>query len=304
MRSKSLALLSLATILGFTLAGCSAPPAPAGSQSEQISVVAATSVYGDIAKNIGGSHVKVTSVITDPTQDPHSYQADAQVQLALSKAHVVVQNGGGYDDFLTSLLSSAKNSDVVVVNVTTVSGYDTHPASGEFNEHLWYDFPTMQKLVATLVKTFSTVTPAASKEFAANGAAFDARLATLEADEASLKSRFSGEGVAITEPVPLYLLTASGLSNKTPAQFSEAIEAGTDVSPLVLQQTIKLFSGKKVKLLAYNEQTSGAETTQIIAAAKSAKIPVVGFTETLPAAKSYLGWMTENLAAVKAALTQ
>lgn len=304
MRRNPLALLSLAAVVGLTLAGCSAPATLQNSAAHQIQVVASTNVYGDIAHQVGGSHVAVTSIIADPSQDPHSYQADAQVQLALSKASIIIENGAGYDDFVTTLLGSAKNPDAVILNVATLSGYDQHPASGEFNEHLWYDFATVHKVVASLVKSFSAAEPKAAQSFAANGAAFDSRLATLEADEANLKSRFAGEGVAITEPVPLYLLTASGLINKTPAPFSEAIEAGTDVSPLVLQQTLKLFSAKKVNFLAYNSQTSSPETAQVIAAAKKANISVVAFTETLPESKDYLEWMSENLAAVKAVLTQ
>lgn len=303
MRRNSQKLFAVVIIAGLAMTGCSATSNPTAN-SGTITVVASTDVYGDIAKQIGGSHVSVTSIITDPSQDPHSYEADAQVQLSLSKAHIVIQNGGGYDDFVATLLSSAKNAGVVVLNAATISGYDQHPASGEFNEHLWYDFPTMRKVAASLVASYSAIDSGASKDFAANAAAFDSRLVTLEADEASLKSRFAGQGVAITEPVPLYLLSAAGLDNKTPEKFSEAIEAGTDVSPLVLQQTLTLFAENRVKLLAYNAQTSGSETKQVIAAAKKAGIAVVPFTETLPASKDYLEWMTENLAAVKSALTE
>ena len=303
MRRNSPALLAVVIIVGLSLTGCASGAPQTAAEAGTIAVVASTNVYGDIAKQIGGKHVSVTSIITDPSQDPHSYEADAQVQLSLSKAHIVIQNGGGYDDFVTTLLGSAKNPDAVVLNATTISGYDQHPAAGEFNEHLWYDFPTVRKIAASLAQSFTAVDSGAAKDFTANVTAFDARMATLEADEASLKSRYNGEGVAITEPVPLYLLSAAGLENKTPDKFSEAIEAGSDVSPLVLQQTLKLFTDNKVKLLAYNAQTTGAETNQVIAAAKKAGIAAVPFTETLPASKDYLEWMTENLAAVKAALT-
>ena len=114
----------------------------------------------------------------------------------------------------------------------------------------------------------------------------------------------AGEGVAITEPVPLYLLDAIGLDNRTPEKFSEAIESGNDVSPVVLQETLRLFTDRQVRLLAYNEQTSGAETTRVLAAAKQADIPVVPVTETLPSGKDYLSWMNANLDAVAGALAK
>ena len=287
----------------LALTGCSAgTSADAGSASGKLSIVASTNVYGSIAEAVGGDLVDVTSIIDDPAQDPHSFEADAQVQLALSKADVVVENGGGYDDFVDTLLKGASNADAVVLNAATISGYDQEPATGEFNEHLWYDFPTVQKVADELSAQLGKIDADDAATFEANAAAFTAKLKTLEATEAKLKSSSAGAGVAITEPVPLYMLDAAGLVNKTPDAFSEAIEEGSDVSPAVLQQTLALFADGSVKLLAYNEQTTGAETEQLLAAAKANNVAVVPVTETMPAGTDYIGWMTSNLDAITAAL--
>jgi zinc/manganese transport system substrate-binding protein len=300
MRTKN-ALLALSggLAVALVLAGCSPAPAPGDGR---IHVVASTSVYGDIAKQIGGTLVDVTSIISNPSQDPHSYEADAQVQLALSKADVVLQNGGGYDDFVDTLLAGVNNHGGTLLNAATISGYDQKPATGEFNEHLWYDFPTMEKVANTLASTFSTLDPSGAAAFAANASTFTHALGVLQADEAAIKATSAGTGVAITEPVPLYLLDAAGLVNKTPAEFSRAVEAGTDVSPVVLKQTLALFTSHAVKLLAYNEQTSGPETQVVLAAAKKAGVAVVPVRETLPAGENYLSWMTGTLSEMKAAL--
>jgi zinc/manganese transport system substrate-binding protein len=162
----------------------------------------------------------------------------------------------------------------------------------------------VQKLTTALTDALSKADPAQKATFAKNAEAFSGKLAALQNREAELKAKYAGEGIAVTEPVPLYMLESSGLVNKTPEKFSAAIEAGTDVSPLVLQQTLALFSGHQVKLLAYNEQTSGPETERVMAAAKAAGIPVVPVTETLPKGKDYVGWMNANLDAVGAALAR
>lgn len=295
-------MTSVVLISALALAGCASTSTPASDG--RIRVVASTDVYGDIAQQIGGSSISVDSIISDPSQDPHSYEADAQVQLALSHADVVIENGGGYDDFVDTLLKGANNSSATVINVATVSGRNQKPATGEFNEHLWFDYPTMSKLAAKLAARFTKLDAGKASEFAANLTKFDAALQVFEADEVALKRAHAGEGVAITEPVPLYLLDAAGLDNKTPEKFSEAVEGGTDVSPLVLRNTLALFSGHAVRALVYNEQTSGPETQQVLAAAKSAGIPVVAVRETLPAGKSYREWMTDTLAALKAALAE
>jgi zinc/manganese transport system substrate-binding protein len=293
-------VISVALVAILALSGCASTSAAADGR---LQVVASTDVYGDIAQSIGGGVVDVTSIISDPSQDPHSYEGDAQVQLSLSQADVVIQNGGGYDDFVTTLLSGAHNPDAVVLNAATISGIDQHPATGEFNEHVWYDFPTVKRVVDKIAATFSRLAPKDAGTFAANARTFDAKLAQLESQEAAIKATSGGVGAAITEPVPLYMLTASGIVNKTPAAFSQAIESGTDVSPAVLQQTLALFSDHAVKLLAYNEQTTGPETEAVLAAAKKANIAIVPVTETLPAHKDYLSWMASNLSAIRAAVS-
>jgi len=302
MRTKyALPLISGGIALSLALVGCSTA-APPQKDDGLIQVVASTNVYGDIAKQIGGDRVSVTSIISDPAQDPHSYEADARVQLALSKADVVIQNGGGYDDFVDTLLKGANNPKVVLLNAATISGYDQAPETGVFNEHLWYDFPTVRKVVTKIESTLAKLDPKHASVFAAKGATFSAAVSSLESSEAALKTTAVGEGAAITEPVPLYMLDALGLVNKTPKKFSAAIEEGTDVSPLVLTQTLALFSDHAVKLLAYNEQTSGPQTEQVLAAAKKAGVPTVPVRETLPAGKDYIAWMTATLAAITASL--
>jgi zinc/manganese transport system substrate-binding protein len=304
---RLVALISGASLA--LLAGCgsssdsgsdgSASGSPASASA--IPVVASTNVYGDIVEQIGGDKVSVTSVISDPDQDPHSYEANTQNQLALSKAKVVIENGGGYDDFIDRMLMSAGNSSAQVINAVKVSG-KTAPKGGELNEHVWYDFPTVAKIADRVAAALGKADPANAATFAKNVETFKAKLTPLQTKEADIKEKHGGEAIGITEPVPLYLTEASGLVNKTPAEFSEAIEEGDDVSPKILQETLALYSGKQVKALIYNAQTSGPQTQKVEDAAKAAGIPVVPVTETLPKGKDYLGWMTSNVDALASAL--
>ena len=304
-------LVALAAVVMLVVAGCSS--GSAGSPSSGLSrsssaagggpvkVVASTNVYGDIVKVIGGSAVAVTSIIDSPDRDPHEYEADAQTQLALSKAQLVIENGGGYDDFVDTMLESDRTKPTVI-NVTNISGRNQQLADGEFNEHLWYDLPTMEKLAAQLVTDLSAAAPGQAATFKRNAKAFTAQLGQLQHHAADIKAKHAGEGMAITEPVPLYLLEAAGLVNKTPEEFSEAIEGDTDVPPAVLKDTEDLFDTRQVRLLAYNAQTTGPQTEAILAAAKRNNIPVVPVTETLPPRQTYLSWMQANLQAVSIAL--
>jgi zinc/manganese transport system substrate-binding protein len=302
MNRKLLAVPAL-IVTALVLTGCangasaSSPP----TASAELKVVASTDVWGDVAASVGGDHVAVTSIIDGPDKDPHEYQADARDQLALSKASVVIVNGGGYDSFIDTMLESSQNAKRVTLDAVEISGHRAQDDAA-LNEHVWYDFPTVTKVIAALRDAFIKRDPKNAAAYTANAKTLAAEVTALKAREVQLKATYAGEGVAITEPVPLYLLEPIGLVDKTPEKFSEAIENGTDVAPSVLQSTLELFSGHAVKLLVYNEQTTGAQTEAALKAAKAADIPVVAVTETLPKGKTYVSWMTANLDALAAAL--
>jgi zinc/manganese transport system substrate-binding protein len=293
-------------VVALTACGSSTPPASNTSSSagvaERVTVVASTNVYGDIAKQVGGDKVDVVSIISDPSQDPHSFEANPQTQLQLSKAKVIIENGGGYDDFVDTMLK-ASNSGAQVLNAVAISG-KTAEAGEELNEHVWYDFPTVAKLADQIAAALSKADSGDASVFTANAAAFTNKLQALQQQESEIAASAKGEGVAITEPVPLYMLEACGLVNRTPEEFSEAIEEGGDIAPRVLQQTLALMTGKQVAALVYNEQTVGPETEKLKEAAESGGVAVVPVTETMPDGKDYLGWMGDNLSAVRAAVSR
>ena len=105
------AAIASATVCAVAVtAGCGSSAGDVTSAPGMVSVVTSTNVYGDIVRQIAGGKATVTSIISDPSQDPHSYQASTKVQLKLSKAKPVVENGGGYDDFVDQMLSTGKNT--------------------------------------------------------------------------------------------------------------------------------------------------------------------------------------------------
>ena len=317
-----MARIAIIAIAALALASCAATPAPT-TDDATVQIVASTNVYGSIATAIGGEHVTVTSLISSSAQDPHSYEASAQDQLAVSKADLVIENGGGYDPFIDTLLE-ASSTDAVVVNASEASGLleGDHDHEGEehadeehadeeegheghdhiegFNEHVWYSLHGMEHFAEHLAGELSELDAANAASYEQNLAAFVAEIEQLEATAESLHELAEGQSAAITEPVPLYLLEAAGFSNVTPAEFSEAIEEGTDVPPAALRDTLAVIS--TVALLAYNSQTASSETEQLRAAAEESGVPVVEFTETLPDGADYVTWMTDNLEAIAAAL--
>ena len=287
--------MALAGLVVPLAAACS--PAPLPGETGGLQVVASTNVWGSVVNQVGGSLVSVTSLIQDPAADPHSYEANARNQLAVKKAALVVTNGGGYDDFVDTMVASL-DSPPPMVHAFSIA------ATGQDNEHVWYDLPAVRAVADEIAAQLSLIDPSNAATFAANAKTFDAQVADLEKQVADIKQKAGGTPIAITEAVPLYLTEAAGLVNLTPPQFSAAIENETDVPPAVLADTLELFSTHGVKALVYNSQTTGPQTEAVVAAAKAAKIPVVAVTETLPSGIAYVEWMQRTITALHEAVVR
>lgn len=315
---RSVPALLVAVAAGAALTGCAAPT----PQAEGLSIVASTNVYGDIAAAIGGDLATVTSIIDSPAQDPHSYEASAQDQLAISGADLVIENGGGYDPFI-DLLVEGSGTTAVVISAAAVAGLEEDAHSDEeahseddahsedvdhghlegVNEHVWYDVHVMGDVAAAIAAELAELDAANAEAYEQNLAAWLAELEAVEAELEAAAATLGGGVVAATEPVPAYLLAELGFDDETPEEFTEAIEEGADVPPLALQQTLDLIASGEVRLLAYNEQTASPETERVREAAEAAGIPVVSFVETLPDGEDYVSWMRANIEAVVGALT-
>lgn len=296
-RTRLIAASATVAATALVLAGCTTTVSDAPST---IQVIASTDVYGSLAKTVGGSYATVTSIIDDPAKDPHEYQADARTQLTVSKAQVIIENGGGYDDFVDTMISASGNKNFSLINAVRLSSYNS--SSADFNEHVFYDYPTVGKVVDAIVADFSKADPSHSATFADRGAKLRIQIDTLENDAKNLAGSTTGVGVAITEPLPDYVLGALGMKIVTPSAFSKAIDQGTDAPAGVVEQTIATLTSGEAKLLVYNVQTSGAQTDVVLAAAKKAGIPAVPVSETLPSGFGYIEWQQGVLATIAQAL--
>jgi len=314
-------------VAGLILAGCTPTNAGAdsGSDSGAVRIVASTSVYASLAGAIGGDRVEVTPIIASLSQDPHAYEASARDQLTISRADLIVENGGGYDSFIDGLIESTGTDAVVLTAVEyakeagIVDAPDHHDDDDEgpehdhghehehehldgVNEHVWYDLTTVSYLAEDLAEHLAELDPEGAETYEANAAEFAGGMSDLDGALAEIVFDHSGAKVFVTEPVPLALTDAADLVNVTPAEFSEAVEEGQDVPPAVLLEASRLIRSGDISVVIANAQTGGAETTEVIEWAEAAGIPVVEFTELLPDGETYQSWMGENIRALADAL--
>jgi zinc/manganese transport system substrate-binding protein len=268
--------------------------------STKVHLVAAENFWGNIASQIGGSHIVVTSIITDPSADPHLYESDARDAGAVAGANIVIENGLGYDDFMNKLLAASPATARQILSANTILGVTGNDA----NPHLWYDIPRVHIVAESIEGALAAKDPAHTADYEANLNTFEASLQPLIDEIATIKAKDAGVAVAYTERVPGYLLADADLSVKTPAGFASAIEDGNNPSPADTQTMDALVANHGIKVLLYNSQATSPLTQTVQTLAKQAGIPIVGVTETLPANEpTYQAWQLDQLKTLAGALS-
>ncbi len=269
------------------------------TNSSTLQVVAAENFWGNITSQIGGNHIEVTSIITNPSTDPHLYESDAHDAAALSKASIVIKNGLGYDDFMDKLMAASPNNQRQILSVQkilNVTGDDPNP-------HLWYDTARVPEVANAIEQALAAKDPKNATAYAANLATFNSSLQPILDVINRIKTRYPNAAVAYTERVPGYLLSAAGLDVKTPVGFAASIEEGNDPSPNDTAIMDSLMTNHGVKVLLYNAQATSTVTQHVRDLANQAGIPVVGVTETLPPGEhDYQSWQLDQAKALLTAL--
>lgn len=280
-------------LLSVILLGCGLRAANA----EPISIVAAENFYGDVAEQVGGSAVKVISILTNPDQDPHLFEASASTARDLAAARIVILNGADYDPWVIKLLAASRAPGRVTLEVAKLVG----KKPGD-NPHLWYGPPTMPSLAQALAAELAKLDPDHRADYESRRDAFIASLEPIDDKVAALRQQYAGVAVTATEPVAGYLAEAIKLKVRN-QRFQLAMMNGTEPSASEIAAFQQDLKTRAVKVLLYNRQTSEGLTQKMRALAKQSGVPVVGVAETEPVGMKYQDWMLSELSALETGLS-
>jgi len=249
-------------------------------RADPIKIVAAENFYGGVARQVV-PEAEVTSILSNPNQDPHEFQTDAATAAAVAQADIVIYSGIGYDDWMERLLASGGKPGRVAIKVADLIG-----AKGGDNPHIWYNPKTMPALAAKLGGVLNL--PGAA-------AAFAETMNPLTDKIAQLSARAKGVKVTATEPVFGYMATALGMEMLND-EYQVATMNDTDPSFEQIAGFESSLRSKTAKILFYNDQVSDPSTAQMRSIATQSGVPVVGVSETQPTeAASYVAWMVAQL---------
>jgi zinc/manganese transport system substrate-binding protein len=264
----------------------------------KVKIVAAENFYGGVAAQIAGPDAEVSSILSNPNQDPHEFTTNASTAREVADADIVIYNGLGYDGWMEKLLGTPGKPDRIVICVATLIG-----AKDGDNPHIWYSPKTMPALADKLASELASRVTPKSDLFGKNAAAFKTSTNSVQDEIDFVKKEYPGTTVTATEPVFGYMADALGFKMLN-YEFQVAVMNDTEPSAAQTALFQKSLTPKTVKILFYNQQVTDPTTERLKKLAIQSGVPIVGVTETQPAnCKTYADWMLREIKAVEAALS-
>jgi zinc/manganese transport system substrate-binding protein len=299
-------LLAGALVAAVALAGCattsatSATSGPSGSGTV-ITVVAAENFWGSLAQQLGGTHVKVTSIINNPDADPHDYEPTATDGREISTARLAIINGVGYDAWATKLAQANPSATRVTLTVG-----DLVAAKDGDNPHRWYNPDNVRAVIDQITADYTRIDPASAALFTAqHDRVINTNLKQYFDLISQIKTSYAGTPVGASESIFAMLSPALGLNLLTPPGFLKAISEGTDPTAADKATIDAQIKNKQIKVYVYNSQNATPDVQAQVNEATAAGIPVTTITETLtPAGASFQDWQVTQLTGLKRALAQ
>ena len=294
--------------LALLLAGCGKGTAPAAATSTSpgssgsapvLTVVAAENFWGSIASPLGGSHVAVTSIISNPDTDPHTYEPTTGDARTVASARYVIVNGIGYDPWAAKLLGAQPNPGRRVLTVGDLVGVKEGG-----NPHRWYSPGDVAKVIDQITSDYKALDPAGAAFFDAQHATYTATgLAQYKSLIADIKAKYAGTPVGASESIFVPLSDALGLHLLTPPSFLTAISEGSDPTAADKAAIDAQIKGHQIKVYVFNSQNSTPDVAAQVKEAKDAGIPTTTITETLdPPTSTFQDWQSAQLRSLETTL--
>jgi zinc/manganese transport system substrate-binding protein len=267
----------------------------------KVRIVAAENFWGSIARQLGGAHAQVQSLIVNPAQDPHSYEPTTADARAMATAQLTIVNGVGYDPWAPKLLAANPVNGRVTFSVGSLLGLH----EGD-NPHRWYDPADVARVARTITADLERLDPPHKLYFAQRLRQLDTRgLAGYHRLIAQIRLRYRGVPVGASESIFALQAPALGLDLITPPGFMKAVSEGTEVTAQDTIATERQLAEHRIKVWVDNAQNVTPEIQGLNRAARAAGIPIATVTETLsPASDSFQQWQVAQLTRLQAALHQ
>jgi zinc/manganese transport system substrate-binding protein len=297
--------IALAVILvsgAACVASCDeSDPSGSAATNGRLRVVAAENFWGSIAAQLGGDRTQVSSIIVNPSTDPHSYEPSAKDARTIAGAEVAIVNGIGYDNWAPKLLVASPLAGREVLNVGDLLGLK----EGD-NPHQWYSPASVQRVSAQIVADYDRLDPAGAAYYAQRERMFETvDLANYDRLRKEIRERYAGTPVGYSESIFRPLGEDLHLRLLTPYSFAKAVAEGTDVTAEDKQAVDRQAEDRQIEVWVFNSQNVTPDVQRVNELAKAEGIPIATVTETLdPAGDTFEQWQVAELEGLMRALEE
>ncbi len=141
-------------------------------QESRLSVVATTTILGDVAREVGGDGVAV-EVLTPVGADPHDFSASSAQVATVNRADLVIANGLGLEEGLHDVLEAAESDGVSLLEMGPMldplpfDGDHGHEEESEEDDddhdsldpHIWLDPVRMADAASVIAERLEEIDP-------------------------------------------------------------------------------------------------------------------------------------------------
>ncbi|MGJ4849632.1 metal ABC transporter substrate-binding protein [Bacillota bacterium Meth-B3] len=312
--------LSLSSVPGF-----------AAEKAKPLSIVCTTFPQYDWARQILGDkadEVRLT-LLLDNGVDLHNYQPTAQDIAAISICDLFIYVGGESDKWVEEVLETAHNPNLKAISLlASVEAKEEEHVEGmqaeehdhghehgdghdhgeaEYDEHVWLSLKNAKTLVTAICDALCEIKPDTADAYKANADAYAGMLAEMDARYQAVVDAAQRKTLLFADRFPFRYLTDDYKLGYYAAFVGCSAE--TEVS----FETVAFLSGKvdelELPVVLTIEGTNHAIAQTVVANSQSKDQKIVTMNsiqsvtaKDVAAGASYLGFMEENLAALKDAL--
>ncbi|HKM72141.1 MAG TPA: zinc ABC transporter substrate-binding protein [Stellaceae bacterium] len=268
----------------------------------RVRVVVSFSILGDIAQQIGGSDVAVTSLI-GPDSDAHVFEPSPDQARVLASAQLFIVNGLGLEGWETRLVQSAQYRGPVVVasdGVTPIEANEPGTATPAPDPHAWQDVKNAEVYAANIARALEGVDPAHGEAYRGR---FDRYRAQLEALDRQVRAELSAipalkRRVITTHDAFAYYGKTYGVTFLAP----EGLSTDSEPSAEAIAKLIRQIRREGIKAL-FLENISDPRLMEALARETGATLGPLLFSDALSRsdepASSYTKMVEYNTAALK-----
>ena len=253
--------------------------------SGTIEVVASINQWGSVAKDLGGSHVDVTNIMTKTNVEAHDYEPTSQDVAKFGTAKVAVVNGADYDPWASKAASATK--------ATLVTAAETAGIREGDNPHVWFSAKVRNNTADAITAAYQKADPSHKDDYAKLNKEWHAKEDQLESKIKDASAKIKDVPYAATESVAWYLADDLGMKDATPTGYAQASANESEPTPADIKDFQDTLKAGFIKMFVFNSQEANSTTDQITGAAKDANVPIVELAEQMP--KQYtnlLDWMS------------